>query len=716
MSEPPGVCSLLAVLLAGCAGAGDAPAPGVAPPAAAARARCSPTASCSSRRSIARATSWRCSSGCAWAAATRRRTSSGSRTTSSTCSSRARRRARPARSTRLHRGPRRQQQRVHLVRLHALRRGGARRSLRAGASSCSPTSRSTRASSPAELESEKKVVFEEMNVLQDDPDKVLTRRLYGGRLRRAHPYGRPILGTRELVRRSPATSSTAYYKKHYVPRNMVLVVVGAGDAGRRRAAGRGDLRQARGPPRPRAGRCRADARARRLAPATTCRVRSSRPTSAWRGRRARGGRRGHLAVGPADLHPRRRSQLAAEPACCARSEGLVQSIDASYVTARAVGHRHRHRPPGRQEPRRGGGRDPRRHPAGARRGRDRGRAPARHHHRRVVLRVRHRDGRGAGQDLRPGRDDVDACRTSCSTCRACARSPPPQIQAGRAQVPRRRQLRARALPAGGRASESGPRAAARRAAGRGPGRVRAPAPAQAPDEAVRSARLRQRVHRRSCARTRWRRWSRCRFLVRMGTRWETPTTPGISNFTHAVMVKGTTKRSGGDLAETVASLGGKISASGRRGLLRDPAPRAGPLLARAARDHRRAGAVAPAGAGRGRRASATGCCRRMQRRRDNAPVARLRRALRRCCTALIPTGCRASARRASLERIDHAAHRGVVPRLLSAGAHDAGGERAGLAPTRCSRRRAASSAACRGARRAARSRRSRRPRRPAAAA
>ena len=51
-------------------------------------------------------------------------------------------------------------------------------------------------------------------------------------------------------------------------------------------------------------------------------------------------------------------------------------------------------------------------------------------------------------------------------------------------------------------------------------------------------------------------------LVRMGSRWETPANAGISNFTHAVMVKGTTKRSGGDLAETVASLGGKISAAG----------------------------------------------------------------------------------------------------------------------------------------------------------
>jgi zinc protease len=51
-------------------------------------------------------------------------------------------------------------------------------------------------------------------------------------------------------------------------------------------------------------------------------------------------------------------------------------------------------------------------------------------------------------------------------------------------------------------------------------------------------------------------------LVRMGTRWEEPTIAGISNFVHAVMVRGTAKRSGAQLAETIAALGGKLSASG----------------------------------------------------------------------------------------------------------------------------------------------------------
>jgi predicted Zn-dependent peptidase len=51
-------------------------------------------------------------------------------------------------------------------------------------------------------------------------------------------------------------------------------------------------------------------------------------------------------------------------------------------------------------------------------------------------------------------------------------------------------------------------------------------------------------------------------MIEMGTRWESADNAGISNFVHAVMVKGTTKRSGGALAEAVAALGGKISASG----------------------------------------------------------------------------------------------------------------------------------------------------------
>jgi zinc protease len=51
-------------------------------------------------------------------------------------------------------------------------------------------------------------------------------------------------------------------------------------------------------------------------------------------------------------------------------------------------------------------------------------------------------------------------------------------------------------------------------------------------------------------------------MVRMGGRWERAEQAGISNFLHAVMVKGTMQRDGADLAEAVAALGGKLTAAG----------------------------------------------------------------------------------------------------------------------------------------------------------
>ena len=48
-------------------------------------------------------------------------------------------------------------------------------------------------------------------------------------------------------------------------------------------------------------------------------------------------------------------------------------------------------------------------------------------------------------------------------------------------------------------------------------------------------------------------------LVSMGTRWEEPSNAGISNFVHAVMVRGTAKRSGAELAEAIAALGAHLS-------------------------------------------------------------------------------------------------------------------------------------------------------------
>jgi zinc protease len=88
---------------------------------------------------------------------------------------------------------------------------------------------------PAEIDAEKAVVFEEMRLVEDDPEKFLSRRL--GELAYApHPYGRTILGTREAITALTREPLNRYYKKYYVPRNMVLVVVGAVTHAEMRAA------------------------------------------------------------------------------------------------------------------------------------------------------------------------------------------------------------------------------------------------------------------------------------------------------------------------------------------------------------------------------------------------------------------------------------------------------------------------------------------------
>jgi zinc protease len=52
--------------------------------------------------------------------------------------------------------------------------------------------------------------------------------------------------------------------------------------------------------------------------------------------------------------------------------------------------------------------------------------------------------------------------------------------------------------------------------------------------------------------------------LRMGTRWETPETAGISNFLQLMVVRGTAIRSGTQIVEDAERLGGKIDARGDR--------------------------------------------------------------------------------------------------------------------------------------------------------
>jgi zinc protease len=81
---------------------------------------------------------------------------------------------------------------------------------------------------PGALEREKLVVMEEMRVSEDNPRRHLMRHLYAAALE-GHPYGRPVIGTPELIRPLTRETLLSFYRRHYVPEAFTLVVVGAID-------------------------------------------------------------------------------------------------------------------------------------------------------------------------------------------------------------------------------------------------------------------------------------------------------------------------------------------------------------------------------------------------------------------------------------------------------------------------------------------------------
>jgi zinc protease len=88
---------------------------------------------------------------------------------------------------------------------------------------------------PTELAREREVVFEEVRLGEDNPRSFLVRRLYE-LVFTGHPYGFPVLGDPAALRAASRETLRGYYKHHYVPANMTLVVVGAVDPPSVRAA------------------------------------------------------------------------------------------------------------------------------------------------------------------------------------------------------------------------------------------------------------------------------------------------------------------------------------------------------------------------------------------------------------------------------------------------------------------------------------------------
>jgi len=78
---------------------------------------------------------------------------------------------------------------------------------------------------PIELAKEKKVIFEEMGMVEDTPDDLVSE-LLAESFWPAHPLGRPILGTRRSVATFKRAELLAFFKSTYRPGNLVIAAAG----------------------------------------------------------------------------------------------------------------------------------------------------------------------------------------------------------------------------------------------------------------------------------------------------------------------------------------------------------------------------------------------------------------------------------------------------------------------------------------------------------
>lgn len=76
-----------------------------------------------------------------------------------------------------------------------------------------------------EVESERRVILEEIGMRDDTPDDVV-HELANAALFRGHPLGRSVLGTRESIGAMSRDSIVEYHAEHYVPSNVVIAAAG----------------------------------------------------------------------------------------------------------------------------------------------------------------------------------------------------------------------------------------------------------------------------------------------------------------------------------------------------------------------------------------------------------------------------------------------------------------------------------------------------------
>jgi zinc protease len=78
---------------------------------------------------------------------------------------------------------------------------------------------------PEDVESERTVIISELEGGENDPDQLLEMEVNAAAFK-AHPYGHPTIGWLSDLQRMTRDDLYGYYRRHYVPNNATLVVVG----------------------------------------------------------------------------------------------------------------------------------------------------------------------------------------------------------------------------------------------------------------------------------------------------------------------------------------------------------------------------------------------------------------------------------------------------------------------------------------------------------
>src|SRR5713226_570711 len=76
-----------------------------------------------------------------------------------------------------------------------------------------------------DLAREQKVIIEEMKMIEDTPDELLTE-LFNAAYFPDHSLGRPIEGTEETVSSFDREMTAGFHSQHYAPRNLVIAAAG----------------------------------------------------------------------------------------------------------------------------------------------------------------------------------------------------------------------------------------------------------------------------------------------------------------------------------------------------------------------------------------------------------------------------------------------------------------------------------------------------------